>query len=669
MKPVYVSIKWEELPNSRCEDVIKRGISSVSIINGEEVSKKDNVYCVSEYSRNENELMYIGILDDNATSIEVEGKFGFHRKFQRVNENIWLFVPNYKWSARYNEYVSELPSFGLNQCGFFVFNSYDSQNQLQERFELKVQPSLMTEDEYIDMQEDLLIMVEELYNNHGEVNQQVTILDVNELLNKVKILKSMCLEIEQTPSEKLVYIDAYIPVDKVKKYNTKLLLERELYPFKSKVRGSIIEKSIDIEEHRKLKGVLREFLAMFHRNYNRENRMYVNLQQERHIISTNMAKMLSGNARDQEQIRSNFKRKLTYLDNKMIQYKHRVEIWKEIKKEIEEILHFEVFSTVEEEDWGETHLFQFSPMYIEVYDLIEEIKVFSKYQNELKSFQQDLITSPSLYEKWVFFKVIHTLNTVFKFSCSKPVQQMLDYYSTYSTLEEFHVDMHNGRYKVSVCSEWNMDGMKPDISIYFRLLDSNGEVIQKMMAFLDAKYKPYSHWPMQLSDDLTHSAIRYRESLDYAKCAFLVHPDEDLKDNFEEARPHEYGYFLLKPSKTSSLILYFKMLMHFQLGWEKICPDCGAIGKVVTDEGYKKYYECDACNSFWVQNVCWNSNKHNVTETIFSIRNGQESIKKLYKYLNKNYHTETTFDWDVYCPRCNKCFRDRFANDNTYFED
>ncbi|PFD96436.1 hypothetical protein COE15_07580 [Bacillus cereus] len=307
-----------------------------------------------------------------------------------------------------------------------------------------------------------------------------------------------------------------------------------------------------------------------------------------------------------------------------------------------------LFQDCETEEWGDTHLFNFHPLYQEAFEGVEELQKCLRQYEPLKAFQHDLLQSPDLYEKWVFFKVLQHFVMTLGFAPKQEaaLQKVLEYYKENGTLRGFWIRLYGSpTFSIVIGSEVNIQGNFPDIG--FAIEQGQKE---KVYMFLDAKYKPYARMRQQLERDLIQSAKRYRELMHpRGKAAFLVHADETLENNFEETRPHQYGYFLLKPGKEEGLSLFSKMMLHFHLGWERICPDCGnkEVSEIPTDRDFKKYYECTSCQSFWVQSKCWNSNRHSMPG------------KKLYKYLHRNYHKPTEHDWDVHCPRCGVSFADR----------
>ena len=194
-----------------------------------------------------------------------------------------------------------------------------------------------------------------------------------------------------------------------------------------------------------------------------------------------------------------------------------------------------------------------------------------------------------------------------------------------------------GAINLVIGSEITFGNKRPDVTL---LVEEN----DGRLFFLDAKYKPYSKMQKQLGKDLARSATRYRLMDDRGKAAFLIHPDQEMGSHFEVTKPHREGFYLLKPGQDEGLALFAKMVLHFHLRKETICPDCGERNNIDKEDlTYKKYYTCKSCKSFWVQSKCWNRN---------------HAYQHLYKYLHRNYHRPTDHDWDVHCPTCGLTFAD-----------
>ena len=368
---------------------------------------------------------------------------------------------------------------------------------------------------------------------------------------------------------------------------------------------------------------------------------------------------------NEKDIIQNVQAKKNHLNKHIDKLVQRNNCWKKIINDLEDILAIDILKNIECEFLEETHIFNFNDLYQETYDILLDIKKSLRKDEKLGTFQNDLIKSPNLYERWVFFQVIDYLIYTLKFYPSKEnlIRYVTDYYEEHTTLRGLSINLENKQgKKIVITSERKIKSnstMYPDICIDF--IDNKF----KRTFILDAKYKKYSINEKSrkiLTDDINQSATRYKKSISNSIGAFLVHPDDELDINYNykdsERNIHEYGYFLLKPGVTNCLDIIFRMIIHFHLQWDHLCPDCGNENtqeKKFTysndnSRSYKTHYICKKCNAFWVQSMCWNNKNHKIKTT----------HSKIYKYMIKsNFHNESQLKWDVYCPVCNKSYYDR----------
>lgn len=126
------------------------------------------------------------------------------------------------------------------------------------------------------------------------------------------------------------------------------------------------------------------------------------------------------------------------------------------------------------------------------------VLLFSK--NEILSiFNNYLIKSPDLYEKWILFKVLDYFINELKFNQGKDnvVEKMIKNYNEYSSLREFSIEIRiKEGTSIIITTEKNLEGKRPDLSYRYKCRE----------VFLDAKYKSYSQRPETLQNDLKISA-------------------------------------------------------------------------------------------------------------------------------------------------------------------
>lgn len=637
MKPVWVKVDWE-VPTFYVGDQIT--VRPIFVEKIGELELIDGVYIGTEYHRFQSGILSIGIVADVPfQKVTAYGTFGFRREMTENNQALWISCPVYEWNQVERQYEVSIPSLGVNQCGTFIIEGQSLENQDLYKCEVKVRSSLLSEGEYLMMKHDLLTITEDLmyrnYTSDDGNDGKRTHIDLAELENLVHLLNDILVELEKAPAEKLIEKRIKTHVDKLRKMDTRALLEQELYLYSDTVRAITTVRSLDVPEHRKLKGAIFEFISICERNLDTE-KMHL-----RSIVSQ-LAELYEEKIKVNDSIfYEKFASKEESLTANQKQFEERQEAWFEIVALLETLLESELLCHCEPEEWGDTHLFIFHSEYVQAFELVEEIRKQLRQDNvSLKNFQRDVLNSPDLYEKWTLLKVIHHFMETWRLTSEhgNVMQKLLKYYQKYQTLRGFWIRLKLiGSTNLVIGSEITFGNKRPDLTLLVE--ENNG-----FLFFLDAKYKPYSRMQKQLGKDLARSATRYRLMDDRGKAAFLIHPDQECGSHFEVMKPHRDGYYLLKPGQDEGLALFAKMVLHFHLRKETICPDCGEKNNINKEDlTYKKYYTCKSCNSFWVQSKCWNRN---------------HVYQHLYKYLHRNYHRPTDHDWDVHCPTCGLTYAD-----------
>lgn len=602
----------------------------------------ENEYVSFEYTMVNNNYGTIGIsTNKELKSVYATGKFGYKRELKEVYKGLWISFPQYVWSEELKSYQAISYPIGINQCGTIKFEGEDSNGNRFETQVLKIKPSLITEEEYGIMESQLRIITENLVDNcqkgySGESSAN-SLINLDVLSNHIQDIYEILEEISNRPEECLVEVKDTVKIDKIKKFTPKLFIEQEMYPFKNTFYTTVSQKTFDIKEHRMLKGAIKELLETCRNQKRYEESIISSIRsqiQDIQNIKTNDSNVIQ---------KANYKIKT--LKNKGIYIKNRIGMWDSLYLKLETALELDIFVIITGiDEWEETHIFNFNPLYQQVFEKFEIINKLLRKNEILSIFQNDLIKSPDLYEKWVFLKVldyfVNDLN--FNYGEINVIDNMIDYYNKHSTLRGFSIEIKNcNNNKIVITSEKNLEGQMPDISLVFIDEYKSKEV------FLDAKYKPYSRKCGILFNDLNKSAHRYIQLSQISPGAFLVHPDEDLEDDFAKLKPHKCGYFKLRPSDDKGIRIFGKLVMHFYMGWDDLCPECGKEGVTLESNSYKAHYECkdSKCGTFWVQNSCRYRREH------------PKCVTNLYKYIDSNYHKESEFEWDVHCPVCGKSYR------------
>lgn len=640
MEVVWLDISWKSL-NSRVDNKehIEGEVKEVKVI--KHLEYRDNYYIGKEYTNINGKYVNIGIITNkDLVSVSAVGKFGYNRSLIEAQKGIWVSTPQYIWSEELKKYQPISYPIGINQCGVIKFKGEDSKGNKYETPEIKIIPDLVTEEEYDIMETQLKIITENLLDNYqkdynGSTSGNVLI-NLDSLSIYIDNLCDILEEINDNPQELLIEVRERVKVDKIKKFNAKLYIEQEMYPYKEMFNTDVSKKTIDLKEHRILKGALQELIDIcenqikYEESINESLRFQINEIKKLKTRDANIAKKANNRIKN--------------IKEKGININNRINTWKQLIQKLNNIIEIEIFKDIVTQSWEDTHIFNFNPLYQEVFDVFETLNKLVRKNEILSIFKHDLIKSPDLYEKWILFKVLDYFINELKFNegADNLVEKMIEYYNEYSTLRGFSIEIRRKEgQSIIITSEKNLEGQRPDLSLV--MIDK----YKCREVFLDAKYKPYSKRLETLQNDLKISAYRYLQLSKNSIGAFLIHPDKNLTSNFEYLKPHRCGYITSSPKNSYGISIFAKMLIHFYMGWDYICPECGNIGNILEDKGYKTHYECsdNKCGAFWVRNSCRYKKEH------------PNNVKNLYKYIDGNYHRESKLEWDVHCPVCSKSYR------------
>lgn len=643
MEVVWLDVIWKDLNSNVMEkESIDSEVESVNVAGN--LDYIENQYVGKEYTKINGNYVTLGIkTDKNLISVSAVGKFGYNRNLIKVEDGIWLTTAQYLWSEEFKSYKPISYPLGINQCGVIKFQGEDDKGNKYSTPEVKILPSLVTEEEYSIMESQLKAITENLSNNcqneHNGDTSASALINLNALSTYISNLCAILKEINDKPQELLIGEKERVNIDKIKKFTSKLFIDTEIYPHKKSFDVIVPKKSLDLKEHRILKGALEELLDIFENQIKYESSISNDLRFQINEIS----KLYEKN-RVENKIIEFAKNRIEKIEIKEKEIKtNRLEIWKTLINKIYDCLDMAIFKNISTDSWQETHIFNFNPLYQQAFDTFEQLNKLLRKSETLSVFKNDLIKSPDLYEKWVLFRVIDYFINDLKFNKGKDnvIEKMIEYYNIHSTLQGFSIEIkREEKQSIIITSEKNIQGQRPDISLVLK----NGQ--HEIEVFLDAKYKPYSKKRATLSQDIEISALRYLKLSENSVGAFLIHPDKQLPDCFGKSKPHKSGYVSASPTNSQGIRVLAKMIIHFYMGWDNICPECGKIGDVLEDKVYKVHYKCsnDKCGAFWVQNSCRYRREH------------LSNNRKLYKYTDGNYHTESKSDWDVHCPVCEKSY-------------
>lgn len=649
-------------------------------------NEESNCYIASEYEG----TIVIKTLDERVKKVFVS-HYGVTSNEQRIP-----LIYDEQWNVWYDKgnELEERSPIGINQCGTFFFEAEDGQGYIIERSkDVYVTSSLLTEAEFKQMKDEVVNMLEDLFTvEKGPVNPmkllQENIGEAERVLEKMKKLNEVLLEIKSAPHEQLIRKHQFIHSSKIKRFDAKFLINRKLFPFKDKFSVPVNVRSIDIPEHRMIRWGIETLIDYASRYLRQAQNRKKALNQRKNSLTTALLiqKDRHQDNFENERIINSVEKDLNYVNESLHLINESEQYWKKVIRLAKTCLSFD-YLNVSGEELELTHLFTFSPLYSEVYYYLDDLLNLKQFR-QLSNIYVALQKSPQLYEIWCLLSIVHSLvhecgfiptqNPYFRikqylqqkgdlegifFILKRPVYRYIDnnnYHETNLTLE-----IHYER-----AFQDTERPYKPDFTFIFK------DHLRTETAFLDAKYKPLSvreDW-IEIIRDVSYT--KYYEPLPKKPIAsFLIHPNKldnssinmwnAATNNMQKFR-HRLGSFNYKPNDKKGFVKWMNMLLHYHLEYDGVCLHCGshlpASCESPVNATWKKYFTCrnPKCEAFWVKSVCFNRKDGPYAQTDAHDRSSA-TLFKYTKHSEMNYHKETTNEWDVFCPVCNKCAQDMYG--------
>lgn len=648
-------------------------------------NEESNCYIASEYE---------GTIVVKTSNHKVQKVFLSHYGVTANEQRIPLIYDE-QWDVWYDkgDEFEERSPIGINQCGTFFFEAEDGDGYIIGRSaDVSITSSLLTEEEFQQMKDEIVGMLEDLFTaNKGPATPMKLWRENVEVaryaLDQMKKLHEVLLELEEAPHEQLIREHHLITSSKIKRFNAEFLINRKLFPFKDKFLIPVNVRSIDIPEHRMIRWGLERLIDYADRYLRQARNRKRDLYQRRDFLTHALSNQHDHRLGlfEEERIRNSIKKDLDYVSESLQLVCKSERYWKEIGEIAKNCLSLH-YLNVGEEELEQTHLFTFSPLYSEAYQYLDDL-LNLKPLKQLSNTYVPLQKSPKLYEIWCLLSIIHSLIYDCGFIAKqKPYTRIRQYVQEKGRLEGISftferpvyrkyqdgIDSKRENLKLEVHYERPFShgekSYRPDFTFIF-----DDETPETKEAFLDAKYKPLFNregWIELIRDT---SFRKYYEPLVKKPVAsFLMHPNmvnavsvHTWNAARKEELRHRLGSFSYKPSDKKGFIKWMNMLVHYHLGYNATCMHCGTHQPARLQKGERgqKYFTCSNahCEAFWVQTVCFNrvggrwaqSDAHSPATAM------------LFKYTTHsgmNYHRETTDEWDVFCPVCNRRAQDRFGN-------
>ncbi|MEV5114446.1 hypothetical protein [Peribacillus frigoritolerans] len=627
----------------------------------EKMIPKNGEYMFEEYTavpkKKGRKYYTILIKHETATRVLVRGKTNIELVPTREQKGLW-WDPPFFWKDGFHQRSSGA-NLGFNTCGRHLVQALDEYDQVLNETYVTVVPRQMTLEQYYVMENEVRDIFEsslstrpansdllkeskkELYNLH---NFEKLVNETNYWLN----------EIIKHPEEKLIKEQIKVKKQQIRKWDSRSLLELQLYPFRERISTTTNIKSHHIIEHQMILHFLERLLDRCVREIRIENSILLQLQKEweerQALIST---------LQNSQEI-AQAERRCLPIRSDFDLLKERSSRWGHLVYTLRHWSDDPLFQ-VDSEPFEYTHLFQIHPIYNNIPGIMDDFDMIEpKLENSERESVEQIMKSPYLYEVWVLLQLDSELKR-FRFFPETPIAQSLIAHIQKTDGRINDLSGWKSRYKngdigdtIGLYYEPLVNGLTPDYLLLYKKHGGStwdGHVI-------DAKYKPYSLMsPDILKLDIKHSCLRYLDTLTIQdvifKSASLLHIDPAINLwNYESPETYLIKCISVQPQKKENLNILIKQILHYHAGRGNICPSCGHNTQTLKGQlDFKKTYICQQkdCGEVWVDSVCWNRTAHRKAPAKF----------RLFKYQHNNYNRQRADQWDVYCPICNKSFSDR----------
>lgn len=621
--------------------------------------KINNILYMTQYAREKtrNRLLHIGIKLKNINTTEIESVLMGNeaKKIQLVYDKSTEYF--------YNNFDENEEDIGINRAGLFkIFVVNNRKKLIYESDPILIKPSIISESMYINMIDMLLNINIDLVM---DLNSSVYLNGLNDESDLSKKIHDLIIDLEyplkqinRNPAVLLVKQEAKLNYSKIKKLNKKILLEKELYPFKNKFNSFVSVESKDTYENRSLYYFLLNMqkcinTTIFNINISLER----NETEEKNILNTLQVNFDDNYKRSLE----NKKDKISKNKKKLLQEKSNYD--KALSK-INEYINFDIFSIykntrIENTPLKLTQVFLHNEWYRRCYTKIKSFYEDNNFElNNLEDEELNLKEVYDIFEIWSYFTMIKIMlkEQGWILDNKNITRNVNQYIKKNGSLYGFRVRL---KHKIKFNNELTLDivynktltldnrNLRPDFTFIITCRN------EKKIFYLDAKYHNYLEKNSLFIKDIEETAFeKYYDSLKFTEYkssgSYILHCTDDhryINFGHDTNIRHRAGSFALTPKNSSYFITWISMLMEWFFDEYDMCWNCGStdidIEEKSTYANKKKYnYTCRNCGSFWVKNHCTCN-----------------SSNKLIKHdlPEKQYHKQSSEKWMVYCPICGEC--------------
>jgi hypothetical protein len=653
---------------------------------GNQIELMQKTYIVNEYTY-QNRICSIGVQCNNSIAraylaTKQHDSLRYLRPLYFSKES-GLWYDRGTFEENEGKFDSLDSPLGINQCGtYFIVGLDETDLVIEVSNPIKVIPSLIAIDEFNTMLDEistigdwLLHHVKEeksLHEDEWEVNQAA------QVTNQLEKLSQFLYEINKKPSEQLIQGRERTPFRQVKRMDSRLLIEREMLPFQEMVFAPVTQASLNIYEHRAIRGALELLHEKWKSRLNIANQKLRNLNES--LLDLPMHPVIPDGPinREQqfiaEQTPISIAAKRKSIEKSISVYQSSAISWLKAVNKVEELLELTYLLNLPyTEELYPSHLFEMDVNYADVYDLLVSLL---QYHHEpwVLQFHDALKKTPDLYETWSFLKICSLLIKEGGFHLVENVSTKLqEHVRTYTNERPSLLSGISFRFVRPIYSFRKQNNKYQDIqgnmnlTIHFdeNVQDLNGKLLRpdirldfsaglnwRKTVYLDMKYKPL-HF---IEKDIQQVAFQkyYVRMNKEPFASFIIHPNTlgtnwswSNRQEENNTNSHTFGAFSLRPSDTRQWTTFMTMLFHYRFNFWLTCSSCGSqvfssYQRELTEGGFDKYYiTCTnpQCRLFYVRSHCYRCHKH---------------LCKYPPHSSLNYHHVRGRAWYVSCPNgCN----------------
>lgn len=604
---------------------------------------KNGIYYGFEYEKNQNKFLKIGVVCKSATRIFVKQDNNII-DLEQSKDGIWHHIQHTWDDGMYGGKTEGI--FGFNIGGDFYIQAWD-ENECLGMSHVAIIPQVFTLEEYRQMKKQVVQMIESFSIDAAKIKEndqiylkriQHHLYPLNKLDHLVGEFTAILEEIIEQPGFKLAHESLKKHKQNIKRWTPQLILEESITQKEYLTVQQTIQ-SFQIEEHQMILAMLKQMKKRMEKESGNEAQYIESLKQDEIKLNLTMENASGKSKVLFTKLNEQIKEDLETLTGRKSIYER---LFKKIISYIEEDL-FQVDAIPVEE----THLFKMDVKYKTIFSLYNDFEIMLNEQvQNLQPFIKSLLKSPTLYEIWIFLKIIEQFKK-WGFSSLQFIEWIKNKYRDAEQLIGFDevIELSDMPFRIRLMFNKYLNNVKlqPDYIIGVQ----NIKIGNWEWHTLDAKYKVYNDNSVQeLFNDINHSAERYYNNIiieeSRIKSSAIVHPNMNVSHwNLRQNAytPHAISQFFVKPLDTSMLSVYFKRMLHHYGKFADRCPTCNA-----ETVGVKKYdrvniltYECGNCFEVWVKSHCWSC--------------GVEA-GPLYKYAIDNYNFQVENQWNVHCSKC-----------------